>query len=79
MSLPLPLDGSLSVDLSFPVGARDDVVLLGKSGTRVLPRGAPSGTSSEKLTYVICGERSARLRVTGRGGPGSFVLHIAKP
>lgn len=79
MSLPLPLDGSLSVDLSFPVGARDDVVLLGKSGTRVLARGASSGTSSEKLTYVICGERSARLRVTGRGGPGSFVLHIAKP
>src|SRR5712691_1893973 len=36
MSLPLPLDGSLSVDLSFPAGARDDIALYGAKGTRAL-------------------------------------------
>jgi len=79
MSLPLPLDGSLSVDLSFPSGTRDDIAMYGKAGTRVLARGAASGASSEKLTFVVCGERSVRLRVTSRGGPGPFELHIARP
>jgi len=79
MSLRLPLDGSLSVDLSFPSGTRDDIAMYGKAGTRVLARGAPSGASSEKLTFVVCGERSVRLRVTSRGGPGPFELHIARP
>jgi hypothetical protein len=79
MSLPLPLDGFLSVDLSYPAGARDDIVLYGKTGTRALARGSPSGASSEKLTFMVCGDRSARLKVTSRGGPASFELHIARP
>jgi hypothetical protein len=79
MSLPLPLDGSLSVELIFPAGTRDDVALYGKTGTRVLARGAPSGASSEKLTFAVCGQRSARLSVTSRLGSGSFELHIARP
>jgi len=79
MALSLPLDGTLSVDLSYPAGARDDVVLTGASGKRVLARGAPSGASSEKLTYMICGERTARLKVMSRSGPGRFELRITKP
>jgi hypothetical protein len=79
MSLPLPLDGSLSVDLSYAAGARDDVALYGAKGTRVLARGAPSGASSQKLTFMICGQRSGRLQVTSRIGSGSFELRIARP
>ena len=79
MSLPLPLDGSLSVDLSYPAGARDDIALYAAKGTRVLARGAPSGASSEKLTFMVCGDRSARLKVTSRGALGPFELHIARP
>jgi len=79
MPLALPLDGSLSVDLSFAAGARDDVVLIGASGKRVLAKGAPSGASSERLTYVICGQRAAGLKVTSRVGSGRFELHITRP
>jgi hypothetical protein len=79
MSLPLPLDGSLTVDLSFPAGARDHVVLTGEGGTRILARGTPSGASSEKLTFVICGERAAHLVLSRRGRPPAFTLHITRP
>jgi hypothetical protein len=79
MSLPLPLDGSLSVDLSFPAGARDHVVLTGTGATRILARGTPSGASSEKLTFVICGERTAHLALSRRGRPPAFTLHITRP
>ena len=79
MSLPMPLDGSLTVDLSFPAGARDHVVLTGNGATRILARGTPSGASSEKLTFVICGERTAHVVVTRHGRPPAFALHIARP
>ena len=79
MPLRLPLDGNLSIDLSFPAGAPDDIALYRKAGTRVLARGAPSGASSEKLTYLNCGERSASLKVTSRGAPGRFEVRIARP
>lgn len=79
MPLPLPLDGDLSVDLSFPIATRDHVVLSGKGGKRILAQGSPSGASSEKLTFVICGQRSANLRVTSGGGSGRFVLRITRP
>jgi hypothetical protein len=79
MSLLFPLDGSLAVDLSFPAGARDHVTLTGKGATRILARGTPSGASSEKLTFEICGERAAHLVVTRRGRPAAFALHITHP
>ena len=79
MSLPMPLDGSLTVDLSFPGGARDHVVLTGTGAKRILSRGTPSGASSEKLTFVICGERAANVVVTRRGRPPAFALHITRP
>ena len=79
MQLPTPLDGSLSVDLSFPATTRYHVVLTDEGGRRVLARGSPSGATSESLTFVICGERSPRLLVTRRGRPGPFALHILRP
>jgi hypothetical protein len=80
-SMPLaePLDGMLSVDLSFPTGTHYDVVLADSAGKRVLAQGSPSGRASEKLTFLICGARSARLRVTRHGRPGPFALHITRP
>jgi hypothetical protein len=79
MTLPEPLDGILSVELSFPTGTHYDLVLTDSDGKHVVARGSPSGPASEKLTALICGARSARLRVTRHGPPGPFVLHITQP
>jgi hypothetical protein len=79
LQLPTPLDGSLSVDLSFPAATRYHVVLTDEEGKRVLARGSPSGATTEQLTFVICGQRSARLLVTRRGRPGPFALHVTRP
>lgn len=77
MPLPTPLDGTLTVDLTFPPGTRYAVVLADR--TRVLARGFPSGAASVTLTFLVCGERSASLRVIRHGRPGRFALHITRP
>jgi hypothetical protein len=77
--LPTPLDGSLTVDLTFPPGTHYAVVLTDGAGTRVLARGFPSGAVTERLTYLVCGGRTGLLRVTRHGRPGRFALHITRP
>lgn len=76
--LPVLLDGDLSVDLTFPSGARYAVVLTDGGGAR-LAQGFPSGAAGVKLTFLVCGERSAVLHVTRHGRPGPFAVHITRP
>lgn len=80
-SLPLrtPLDGSVSVSLSFSAGGRDHVVLMDGAGRQLVARGAGSGPRSEQLTAVICAQRSTRFVVTRQAGSGGFSLHITRP
>jgi hypothetical protein len=74
-----PYDGEFVVELSFARDARDDLTLTDATGTHVLARGAPSGRSSVKATYLVCGERGIRLRVTRRAAAGPFTLRITRP
>ena len=72
-----PLDGTLTVALRLPRGRTDRVELLGIDG-RVLARGLWSGTSTKRLGFVVCGQRSFQVRVTLGGAAGPFGLAIAR-
>jgi hypothetical protein len=78
-TLPLasPLDGSLTIELTYPVGARYGVELRG--GGRVLARGTPSGARSARLELLLCGQRAETIRVTRTGAGGPFTLRIVRP
>jgi hypothetical protein len=78
-SLATPLDGSLSVSLSYRLGARDTIDLIGAAPALMLAHGAPSGATSQSLSFLVCGQRSLKLRVTRHGGAGPFTLRITHP
>jgi hypothetical protein len=48
-------------------------------GDRVLARGQWSGTTSQRLSYVVCGERALTLRVVRRHGPPRLAVRMATP
>lgn len=73
-----PLDGELTAELKLPAGRLDTLELLDSAG-RVLARGLWAGTSTRKLTFVVCGQRRLTLRVTRLGGPGGFALAYGAP
>jgi hypothetical protein len=73
-----PLDGTVTVELRLPSGRTDRLELLDTDG-RVLSRGLWSGTSAKRLSFVVCGQRSLRVRVTLGSAPGAFGLTIARP
>ena len=73
-----PLDGTLTVELRLRAGRTDRLELLGADGT-VLARGLWSGTSAKRLAFVVCGQRSLRVRVTLGGAAGAFALSLARP
>lgn len=73
-----PLDGELTGELTLPAGRLDELELLDPAG-RVLARGLWTGTSTRKLTFVVCGQRRLMLRVTRVGDPGRFALVYGAP
>ena len=72
------VDGTLTVELRLRAGRTDRLELLGADG-KVLARGLWSGTSAKRLAFVVCGQRSLRVRVTLGGSAGAFALSIARP
>jgi hypothetical protein len=79
MPLATPLDGMLTVDLSFPSGTRYHESLADAASGKVLTQGLPSGRRTESLAFLVCGQRSLRLRVVRRGDPGRFTVHLVTP
>ena len=77
-TLDTPLDGALTVELRLPAGRTDRLDLL-DAGGRVVARGLWSGTKAKRLAFVVCGQRSFRVRVTLGGAPGTFGVTIARP
>jgi len=73
-----PLDGELTAELRLPAGSLDTLELLATDG-RVLARGLWSGTRTRRLSYVVCGQRSLRLRLTTSGAQGRFDLMVSRP
>ena len=67
-AIATPLDGTLTVELRLRAGRTDRLELLGADG-KVLARGLWSGTSAKRLAFVVCGQRSLRVRVTLGGAP----------
>ena len=73
-----PLDGQLTIELRLPGGRLDTLELLSPGG-RVLARGLWAGTSTRRLSYVVCGHRRLILRVTRVGSPGRFAVTVTRP
>jgi hypothetical protein len=73
-----PLDGELTVELRLPPGRLDTLELLSPGG-RVVARGLWAGTSTRRLSYVVCGQRRLSLRVTRAGRPGRFAVTVTRP
>ena len=78
MRFDAPLDGELTAELRLPAGRLDKLELLAPGG-RVLARGLWSGTSTRRLSHLVCGERKLSLRVTAVGAPGRFGLTYSRP
>jgi hypothetical protein len=72
MKLATPLDGELSLRLAQ---GSDNLSLLA-DGRTVLARGSWTSTGGKSLKYLICGQRSLLLRVTGGG---RFALGVTQP
>jgi hypothetical protein len=73
-----PLDGQLTIELRLPRGRLDTLELL-STGGRVVARGLWAGTSTRRLSYVVCGQRRLSLRVTRAGSPGRFAVTVTGP
>jgi hypothetical protein len=78
LRLATPLDGQLDVNVALPVGAIDDVSLLGGDG-HVLAQGLWSGLHEKRVGYTICGQRSLLLRVVRKAAPTSFAVRVTQP
>ena len=73
-----PLDGELTAELRLPRGRLDALELLSADG-RVLSRGLWSGTSTRRLSFLVCGQRRLTLRVTSAGASGRFDVTVTRP
>lgn len=73
-----PLDGELRVELRMPAGRLDRLELTTADG-RVLTRGLWSGRTTKRLSFLVCGQRALRLRVTRVGTPGRLDLRLTHP
>ncbi len=74
-----PLDGLLTVSLSFPRGGLYTLTLLGSDGRTALAHGLWSGTTVQTMTFTICGQRSFLVRVVRVGPAGPFALVVGAP
>ena len=77
--LRTPLDGDLTATLRLPGGSTYELQLLAANRKTVLAAGLWSGTTTKKLAYSVCGERSLVLRVVRRGAPGRYVVRASTP
>ena len=73
-----PLDGELTAELRLPPGRLDTLELLSADG-RVLARGLWAGTSTRRLSFIVCGQRRLTLRVTARRATGSLPVTVTRP
>ncbi len=80
-SIPLqtPLDGDIAITVSLPKGGYHRVTLLGQDGTTVVARGLWSGTTTQRVSMTLCGQRSLTLRITRRGSVGRVTAVVSFP
>lgn len=79
VSVALPLDGEVGVELRLPSGRLDRLELVTPDGATVLARGLWAGTRIRRLAHVARGVRKAAIRVTRNGPPGRFTLAVSTP
>jgi hypothetical protein len=77
-TLATPLDGVVTVALHVPRG-RSDTLALVDPQDRVVANGLWAGTTTRRLTYLVCGQRRLIVRVVLAGPPGPFTLAITRP
>jgi hypothetical protein len=77
--LATPLDGTLVVKLTMPVGARHDIAVVDPNGGKVLARWSTWTTRSRTITTTVCGQRAVLLRVTRGTAAGPFSLVVSRP
>jgi hypothetical protein len=77
LRLATPLDGQLSVKVTLPAGALDDVTVLADGNVRA--QGLWSGAHEKSLDFQVCGQRSLLLRVVRKGTPQSFGVQVTQP
>ena len=73
------LDGDMKVTLTLPPSHVYHLTLLGVDGKTVLATGLWTAQTAQVLTFTLCGQRSAIVRVVGDRMPGKFTVVTATP
>ncbi len=77
--LATPLDGVFQLNATLPAGSPFRIVVLAEDGKTELARGLWSSTKTQTLAFTICGTRTALVRVTRLGSPGTVTLRTLIP
>lgn len=77
-SIATPLDGPITVVLTYPPGPRPDVRLLSADG-KTVARWSTYTARSRTIVTTVCGSRSLLVRVTWGPGPGRFGVAVTAP
>jgi hypothetical protein len=74
-----PLDGAIAATVTIPRGGRHEAVLLAANRRTLIKRGGVAGPRTRRIAGMVCGQRSAFIRVTQRGAPGLVTVAVATP
>ena len=73
-----PLDGDVTVQLSYPVAASFGATAIAPD-RHVLAGAAQTGTGRRELSFQACGQRSFELRIARQRAAGSVRVRITTP
>ena len=74
-----PLDGTIVVKLTMPVGPRHSVALYAADGRTLIARSTAFTSTSRTISSTICGQRSVVVRVTRGTTPTPFTVAVTAP
>ena len=77
--LGTPLDGVFQLNATLPAGSPFRIAVLAEDGKTELARGLWSSAKTQTLAFTICGTRTAHVRVTRLGPPGTVTLRTLTP